>query len=383
MKVQNLSIREVLASNSQKTIELELETGKGKVRSSVPIGTSRGKYEIFYLPVDDAIEKFSSVKSHFISKSFMNQEDVDDLLKILDKSIGFKEIGGNLALGISSAFLKAFALEYGKDVFEFLSEKPTIPLPVCNVAGGWKGQSDIQEFLLLPSNQRSFLESINKISRSYFHLRDSLKKYDRSFNFGKNIESAWITSLPFQKVLEILAKIAGDSLEIGMDVAASELWNGKKYVYRNGNLNTPEQLSLMEELGGKYSLKYIEDPFYDDDFVSFSNLTERLKDRIIVGDDLFTTNPERLQYGISYKSASGIIVKPSQIGTITDVIKVVQEAKKNKMKTIISHRSGETDDTLISHLATGLNCDYIKLGISGERIVKINEMIRIEEKLGS
>src|SRR4030042_2515153 len=153
MELEDLKIREVLASNAQRTIELELETNKGKARSSVPIGTSRGKYEVFYLTVDETLEKFSKIKKHFLSQSFMNQEDVDDFLKILDKSIGFKEIGGNLALAISSASLKAFALEHGKEVFEFLSENPTVPLPVCNVAGGWKGQSDMQEFLFLPPNQ--------------------------------------------------------------------------------------------------------------------------------------------------------------------------------------------------------------------------------------
>jgi enolase len=380
MRVQNLRIREVLASNAQKTIEIEIETSKGRVKSSVPIGTSRGRYEVFYLTTDDAIEKFSNIKRHFLYQSFADQEDVDDFLKTLDKTIGFKELGGNLALGISSAFLKVFALEQGKELWEFLSDKPTIPMPLCNVAGGWRGQCDIQEFLVLPSSQRSFLDSIKKISTVYFHLGEMLKKEDRHFNFGKNIESAWITSLPFERILKIMPEVAGD-LEIGMDVAASQLWNGKKYIYRNGSLNTPEQLSLMEELATRYKIKYIEDPFHDDDFISFSTLTERLKNKIITGDDLFSTDPDRLQYGISYKSASGIIVKPSQIGTITDVINIVKEAKKNNMKTIMSHRSGETDDSLISHLAAGLSCDYIKLGIAGERIAKINEMIRIEDRM--
>ena len=174
-----------------------------------------------------------------------------------------------------------------------------------------------------------------------------------------------------------------NSLEIGLDVAASQLWNEKnhKYIYRYGSFNTPEQLSVMEDLIRKYPIKYMEDPFHEDDFATFSTLRGRVKDTIITGDDLFSTNMERLQYGISYNAANGIIVKPSQVGTITDVIRIMREAKKNNVKTIISHRSGETEDTLISHLAAGLGSDYIKFGISGERTVKINEMIRIEEKI--
>lgn len=384
MKIRDLRIREILATNAQRTIEVELETNNGTVRASVPMGTSRSRYEIFYLPVEDAIEKFSNIKRHFLSQSFANQEDMDIFLRMIDKSIGFKEMGGNLALAISSASLRAFALEQGKEVFEFLSEEPTIPLPVCNVAGGWKGQSDIQEFLLLPPNQKSFLESIKKIAKAYWQLGKKLKEEDRTFNFGKNLESAWITALPFEKLLKSLTEIGNENLlELGLDVAASELWNEQqhKYLYRNGTLNTPEQLSLMEELAMNYPMAYIEDPFHEDDFISFSTLTGILKDKIVVGDDLFSTNLERLQCGISYKAASGIIIKPTQVGTITDLINVVREAKKNNIRTIVSHRSGETDDALISHLAAGLNCDYIKLGIAGERTVKINEMIRIEEKV--
>jgi len=384
MRVQDLKLREILATNSFRTIELELETSKGKVRSSVPMGTSRSKYEVEYLPVDDVIEKFSSIKRHLLSQNFDNQEDVDIFLRILDKTVAFRQIGGNLALAISSAFLKAFAMYEEKEIWEYLTDKPTIPLPLCNVVGGWKGQSDIQEFLVLPTAQRTFLESIKKIAKTYWLLGNKLKENDRSFNFGKNLESAWITALPFEKILKILTGIVNEnSLEIGMDIAASQLWSEKnhKYMYKYGSMNTPEQLSLMEELLKKYPITYVEDPFHEDDFATFSTLLGRIKNKLVVGDDLFSTNIERLQYGISYKSANGIIVKPSQIGTITDVIKIMQEAKKNGVKTIISHRSGETEDNLISHLAVGLNSDYIKLGISGERIVKINELIRIEDKI--
>ncbi len=382
MRVKDLKIREILATNSKKTIEVEIETTKGKTIASVPIGTSRGKHEVVYLPVADVIKNFSNIKRHFISDKFFDLEDVDRFLKVLDKTPNFKNMGGNLALAISSAFLKAFALEEGKEVFEYLSkEKPTIPLPVCNVAGR-KGRKDIEEFLLIPS-KGTFLENISKISSVYLEMGKKIKEIDKNFDFGKDFESAWLTLLHPEKLLDVLTGIAEEyKLNTGLDIAASQLWDGRNYVYSTGEkLTTMEQLNFVEELAKKYSIAYIEDPFHEDDFTSFATLNHRLKDRLMVGDDLFSTSLSRLEYGISYKSANAVIIKPNQAGTITDTLKVIELAKKNNIKTIVSHRSGETDDTLICHLAVGMNCDYVKIGISGERITKINEMIRIEEKI--
>jgi len=284
-------------------------------------------------------------------------------------------------LALSSAFFKALISEQGKEIFEFFS-KPKIPLPICNVVGGWKGQSDIQEFLLLPSSQKKFFNSIEKISSAYLEIAESLKKIDPKFNFGKNIESGWVTSLNFDKILEVLAEsLKENDLVIGLDFAASQLWNGKKYVYSNGELLATQQLDLIEDLAGRFPIEYIEDPFHEEDFISFSALTHGLKEKIVCADDLVTTNLGRLKICINYKAANAVIIKPSQVGTISEVIKVVEEAKKNGIKTVMSHRSGETEDTLISHLAVALGCDYIKLGISGERTTKINEIIRIEDSL--
>jgi len=382
MKVKDLKLREIFTTNAQKTIEVELETDKVKARASAPIGTSRSRYEVVYLPIEDLKKEFPSIKRRFVSQSFAGMEEVDYFLKFIDKTSNFRKIGGNLALCLSSAFLKAFALEQGKEVFEFLSkEKKSIPLPLCNVAGGWRRQSDIQEFLFLPVHQKSFLENISKIAHAYHQLGIELREKDKNFNFGKNIESAWLTSLDLNKVLEILTEIATENeLKIGLDVAASQLWDGKNYVYKSGeNIARAEQLDLMEQLTRQYPIVYIEDPFSEDDFVSFATLTHRLQNKLVVGDDLFSTDLNKLRYGISYKAASGIIIKPSQVGTMTDTIKVMEEAKSNKIRTIVSHRSGETDDTLICHLAVGMNSDYIKIGIAGERTAKINEIIRIEE----
>ncbi|MGC8812625.1 MAG: enolase C-terminal domain-like protein [Candidatus Aenigmatarchaeota archaeon] len=385
MIAQNLEIRKILATNSQETIEIELEFKKGNVKASVPIGTSVGKYEAKYLPVDQVLKKFSLIKKHFINEDFKNQEDVDLLLRSIDTTPDLREIGANLALGISSAFLKAFALNEGLEVFEYLSKgKPSIPKPICNIVGGWKdSKADIQEYLLLPEHQKSFADSIINIAKAYRQTGKMLIEKDESFAFSKNLESAWVTSLKPEEILKILEEVAQDSLAIGLDVAASQLWDGEKYFYSKFDLKLTrtEQIAFMEKLARSFPIVYIEDPFHEDDFIGFSTLTHRLRGRIVCGDDLYASNLARFKEGVLHKATNGIIIKPNQVGTITDVIKLAEEAKKEKHVRVISHRSGETEDTLICHLAVGLGCEYIKLGISGERTVKINEMIRIEEKI--
>jgi len=379
MIVEDLKIRKVMASNSKPTIEVEITTKKGKFYSSVPFGTSTSKYEVVYRDVDEVISIFHQIKKYFIG-SFKNQEEVDLLLHSIDTSPDFRNIGGNLSLAISLAFLKAFAYEEGVEIYYYLTSKPTIPKPVCNVAGGWKGQSDIQEFLLMPIHQEYFRESIQEIANVYLVLGNILQKKDVNFKFGKNIESAWITTLRAEELLNILTEIKTSNLVIGLDVAASNLWNGKFYEYKDKSLSTFQQIEYMSALIREYKLFYVEDPFHQDDFVSFSVLTKNTR-ALIVGDDLYATNLERLKMGLDIKASNAVVVKPNQIGTVTDTVNFVREARKNNLKIIVSHRSGETDDNILSYLAVGLNADYFKLGISGERIVKINEMIRIEEKI--
>jgi enolase len=379
MRVLDLKIRKVFASNSKDTIEIEAKTKKGKVHASVPFGTSKSKYEVRYLPFNQVVSNFVSIKKYFLDE-FDSLKDVDELLHTIDKTEDFREIGGNLALAISSVFLKAFALEEGVPIFSYLNKNPTMPKPVCNVAGGWKGQSDIQEFLLLPLHQERFIESMGEIMDSYLKLGDELKKIDPTFNYSKNLESAWVTSLNSEKILDAISKVKGENLMIGLDVAASNLWNGEKYSYKDKQLSTMQQIDYMIELSRRYKIFYVEDPFHQDDFVSFSVFTKN-SNCLVVGDDIYATNIKRLKAGLDIKTTNAVLVKPNQIGTITDALEFVKEAKKNNMKVVVSHRSAETDDNLLSHLAVGFGADYFKLGVSGERIVKINEMIRIEEMI--
>lgn len=391
MIVRDIRIREIFSHNLKETIEIEVEISKGKVRASVPIGTSRGVYEVEFLPIKEVIKNFLEIRDKFRMKEFKELQEVDNVILEYDSSERLNKIGGNLALGISLAMLKAFALHEDLEVFEFVSsyfrEKVKISKPVCNVIGGGKhfGGSDFQEFLLI-GKISYFKEEFKKIIKAYFRIAEILKKEDKSFNFGRNLESAWITNLPTKKVLEILRNIANDfELHIGIDVAASSLYdlNKKVYIYEKEGLelNRIEQLHYLYDLIKDFGIHYIEDPFYEEDFVSFSTLLSHFPQKLIVGDDLTATNIERLKKANELKSINSIIIKPNQIGLVTKVAEVVKFAKKNNINLIFSHRSGETEDPIISHLAVGFGAEYIKLGISGERTVKINEMIRIEEKI--
>ena len=420
MIVREMSIRKIFATNAKPTIEIKMQTPNGEVRAAVPIGTSTGKHEAMCLPVDDAIRKFAMVSRHFRTNDFHSMEDVDIALHTIDVTSNFSYIGANVALGISSAFLKAFAQEKNVEVFEYLyneimqkrkregeevPDRMKMPMPLCNMVGGHHGkvgktkhvqQSAIQEFLLFPVHQRSFADSVAKMTDAYNVIGDQLSNEDDEFVYAKNMESAWSTKLQTEEILQILSRVAGQNLfSIGMDVAASSMWDGRNYIYRRKDqsgdiveekLLRVDQLNMIEDLVRRFpAIKYIEDPFEEDDFISHGTLNQRLdvmkKKVMICGDDLYATNPERLEVGISNKSTNAVIVKPNQIGTITDTIKFAEAARKARQKVVLSHRSGETEDTLISHIAVGLGCDYVKFGISGERAAKLNEIIRIEEKI--
>ena len=389
MRVRRLDIRQILAVNGEKTLEVSVETLKAKAAASVPIGTSTGKYEAKYLPTDDAVRKFMLIRRHFASEPLDTQQDVDDLIHIIDKTSDLREIGANVSLAISAACLKAFAAEQNIPLFEYVGQtyktKPSLPKPVSNVCGGWHGISDIQEFLLLPVHQDSFSEIAFRIADAYREFGNVLDREDPTFEWGKNLESGWVTNLRTEEVLHFLGQIAEKNLlKMGMDVAASHLWNGNNYVYPNANhiLSPLQQKDYVEDLMRHFpGIHYIEDPLGEDDFVTSSVLTKEYNQKCIVGDDLYATQVSRLKQGLSFWSTNSVLVKPNQVGTITDTIRFVQLAKESHMKTVFSHRSGETEDTLICHLAAGLAGDYIKLGIAGERVDKVNEMMRIEDIL--
>jgi enolase len=392
MRIRSLEIREIFATNSEKTIELELKTDKSTVRASVPIGSSKSRHEVRYMLPHEAINKFLIMRRHITSENLENQQDLDQLLHIIDSTPDFREIGGNVMLAVSSACLKAFAAQQDEEVFEYIAKenklKPQMPRPLCNIIGGWKtsGSSDIQEFLFVPVHQDSFRETMDKMTIAYTGVGKKLRIEDPTFSYSKNIESAWTANLKTEEILEIMTKVGNEHLlKLGLDCAASHLWDGNQYYVYNYSgkiLSTNQQITYMNELARSFPIIYFEDPLKDDEFTGFSVLTHMLQPRLVCGDDLFASSAERLKTGIDFKAASAIIIKPNQVGTITDAINTVKLAKENGIAVVVSHRSSETEDSLIAHFAVGVGANYCKFGISGDRVIKINEMLRIEEKLG-
>ena len=402
--IEDVIPRKVFNSRGEETIEIDVITTSGFGRASAPEGKSRGKAEAVYYPqggVEQAVKKVEElVAPEIVGLNANFQEEIDRTLHEIDGSKDFKVIGGNTAFAISLAVAEAAANSYDSLLFQYLGGQMAheLPYPLGNaISGGQHTQGktpDIQEFLVLSHGAGSFLEAATANAQVHRRIGDVLGKKDKLFNGGKSDEGAWIANIENLEALEVLADACeevgsdlGFECGLGIDVAASYLWNGKerKYVYKRERKkrNSGEQLDFLLELVKKYHLLYVEDPFHEEDFDSFAELTKKTKDCLICGDDLFTTNNERLSHGIKKSAANAIIIKVNQIGTLTDASETVEMAKANGYLPIIAHRSGDTCDWHIAQLAVALRCPIIKTGIvEGARIAKINELIRIEEFLG-
>ncbi len=370
-----------------------------------PAGKSRGKAEVIYYPqggIDQAIKKVDElITPELAGLNSDSQEEIDSTLHEIDATTNFKNIGGNTAFAISLANAEAAANSHGLLLFQFLggNSATALPFPLGNcISGGLhaRGKSpDIQEYLALPHGAETFLEAATANTQIHKKIGDALKKKDSNFNGGKSDEGAWIANVDTVDAFEVIAKACeevGNELDFecgfGLDVAASSLWKEKDEVYNYGNegkkRDSGEQLEFILELIEKYHLSYVEDPFNEDDFKSFAELTKKAKNCLICGDDLFTTNTERLNNGIKINAGNAIIIKVNQIGTLTDAIETIETAQKSGYVPVVSHRSGDTCDWHIAHLAVGLKCPLIKTGVvEGARIAKINELIRIEHFLGN
>ncbi|MFQ5815375.1 MAG: enolase C-terminal domain-like protein, partial [Candidatus Hydrothermarchaeaceae archaeon] len=269
-----------------------------------------------------------------------------------------------------------------------------MPYPLGNVIGGGRHAvkgPDIQEFLVLPIGAKSIMDALRANALVHRRAGDKLSEMGIT-NFGKGDEGAWAPEIADSKVLEVLSEASAEAqdelgveMRLGMDVAASELWDDKKkkYTYsREGTDRTrEEQIGHMVDLIEENSLYYVEDPLKENDFDGFSELTKEVK-CLICGDDLYATNVERINKGVKKKSSNSVLIKPNQCGTMTDTFKAVKLAKNSHMVPVMSHRSGETPDNTISHLAVAFGCPIIKTGIvGGERIAKLNELVRISEQL--
>jgi len=402
--IEDVIARKVFNNRGEETIEVDVVTTSSFGRASAPAGKSRGKSEVVYYPqgeVDQAIRKVEEVIApELVGLNVDFQEEIDKTLHEIDGSKDFRVLGGNTAFAVSLASVEAAANSYGLLLFHYLggSIVRDLPYPLGNmISGGKHGKGkipDIQEFLVLPYGAESFLEAALANTEIHRRIGDMLKKKDRLFGGGKSDEGAWIANVGNLDALEVLAEACeevgnklGFECGLGVDVAASSMWNAakKQYAYRKEGKkrDSGEQLEFICELIKKYDLVYVEDPFHEEDFTSSAELVNKAKNCLICGDDLFVTNTERLSRGIKLHAANAIIIKVNQVGTLTDAWEAIELAKCAGYVPVMSHRSGSTCDWHIAHLAVAFRCPIIKTGVvEGARIAKINELIRIEEFLG-
>jgi len=398
-------VRKLFNSRGQETVEVDIITTDGFGRAAAPAGASKGKAEVISYPkggVNAAIKTLEElVAPELIGMDAEEQNEVDALLHEIDGTDNFANVGGNTVFAISVANAEAAATSYDLPLFQYLSGYlgNDLPYPLGNVLGGGKHAigktTDIQEYLVIPFKARSFSEAANANIRVHEKIGVSLKKADPNFTGGRGDEGAWAPNIENEAALKIVAKACEEvSAEMDiecrpcLDVAASSFYDPKKgfYVYsmEGKKRDSGEQLEFMLRLIEDYNLAYVEDPFDEDDYESFAELTKKVKNCLICGDDLFVTNRERLTKGIKMCAGNSLIIKTNQIGTLTNAWETTRLAKRAGYVPVMSHRSGETTDTHIAHLAVGFSCPVIKTGVlHGERVAKINELIRIEENLGN
>lgn len=403
--IEDVMARKIFNSRGEETLEIDIVTTAGFGRASAPAGASKGKAEVVQYPeggVDEAIKKLEElIVPELIGMDAEEQEEIDILLHEIDGTKDFRNVGGNTTFAVSLATAEAAATSYGMPLFQHLAGylANELPYPLGNVLGGGKhalGKApDIQEYLVIPLKAPTFSDAAKANVLVHQKVGSSLKKMDKNFTGGRGDEGAWAPNMKSEEALETVVKICeevsrelGVECRVGVDMAASTLWRQKekRYVYtRDGTKrDSGEQLDFVLHLVENYNLAYVEDPFHEEDYESFAELTKKVKKCLICGDDLFVTNSERLIRGIKVCAANSIVIKTNQVGTLTDAWETTKVAKKARYTPVMSHRSGETNDAHIAHLAVAFGCPVIKTGVlHGERVVKINELIRIEETLGN
>jgi len=401
--IKSISARKIFNIRGEETIEIDVATQKGCGRASAPSGASRGREEAVPYPkggVDEAIARVKqSIAPKLIGVDSQKQEQIDALLHKVDGTLDFRNIGGNTAYAISLAIAEAAATSQGIPLFQHLAGRLAneLPHPLGNVLGGGKHARakapDIQEFLALPLKVSSFIEAVRANILVHRRVGASLEVKDPTFTGGRTDEGAWAPNMKNEDALEIVAtaceqvsEVTGVRCGIGMDMAASSLWNPAKerYVYTRDGVerNSGEQLDFVVRLIETYKLGYVEDPFHEEDFSNFAKLTGKAKNCLVCGDDLFVTNKDRLHKGIEMHAANATIIKGNQVGTLTDAWETTQLAQKAGYVPIMSHRSGETTEAHIAHLSVAFRCPIIKAGVvEGARTAILNELIRIEETL--
>ena len=406
MKIKNVIGRQILDSRGNPTVEVDVILENGVLgRASVPSGASTGEREALELrdgtneymgkSVMKAVNNVNGpLKDLVIGMDAENQKELDYAMINADGTETKSKYGANAILGISMAALKASAINKGLPLYKYIGNGTILPKPMMNILNGGAhadNKLDFQEFMIIP--ERDTIKERIRVGSEVFHNLKSVLK-EKHLSTGVGDEGGFAPDLNsntegFELIMEAIKKagyIPGKDVNLAIDVAASEFYKDGKYnlVGENRSLTTDELIDFYIELINKYPIISIEDPVDENDWEGFTKITEKLGDRIqLVGDDLFVTNKKCLQMGIDKHAGNAILLKVNQIGTITETLETIELARNNGYKTIISHRSGETEDTTIADLAVGLNLGQIKTGSMSrtDRICKYNQLIRIEEDL--
>ena len=407
MLIKDVYAREILDSRGNPTIEVEMTLDNGiKQMASVPSGASTGSREALELRDNDekryekkgvlkAVDNVNNIIRPALLGKKADQLSVDNLLIFLDGTDNKSKLGANAILGVSLACLKCLAASKNKELFEYVSNRNvSIPIPMVNIINGGAhavNNIDIQEFMIMPV-MKSIKERVRAASEVFHALKKLLSI--NGFSVGVGDEGGFAPNLnnnamALDFIMEAIKKagyIPGKDVYIALDVAASELYNKETKTYKldQKNYTSDELMNYYLKLINTYPILSIEDPFFEDDFETLAKFTKLVGNKImVVGDDYFVTNEKYLEKGIEMHAGNAILLKANQIGTVSEMIKTIMLAKKNNYKTIISHRSGETEDTFIADLGVGLAIPFIKTGsmCRGERIAKYNRLMRIEEKL--
>lgn len=406
MKIADIVSREVLDSRGNPTVEVEviLENGVRDV-FLVPSGASTGEREALELRdggerylgkgVLQAVEHVNTIiKESLVGLNVLEQQKIDDIMIELDGTVNKSRLGANAILGVSVACLKTAAKASGKELYQYIGTTYQMPRPMMNILNGGAhadNNLDFQEYMIIPKAD-SFSEMLQMGVEVFHNLKQVLREKKLATTVGD--EGGFAPNLENNKeglnlILEAIKKAGyypGVDIFIGLDVAASEFYKEGKYYLENKTLSTELLIKYYLELIKEYPIISIEDPFDQNDWKGFSKLTNLIGDKVqIVGDDLFVTNKKYLQEGINKQACNAILIKLNQVGTVSETLDAIELAKKNGYNTIISHRSGETEDTTIADLAVGLSLGQIKTGSlsRSERIAKYNRLLKIEEQLKS
>ena len=412
--ILDIHARQIFDSRGNPTVEVDVITEEGVLgRAAVPSGASTGKYEAVELRDNDmgmymgkgvqkAIQNINTTLNEELNGAhIMDQTSIDNAMIALDGTSNKSNLGANAILGVSLAVAKAAAEESGIPLFKYIGgvNANVLPIPMMNILNGGShadNKIDIQEFMVMPVGATSFSEGLRMGTEVFHHLKAVLKSKGHSTNVGD--EGGFAPNLgsneeAIEIVLTAIEKAGykpGDDMHIALDAASSEFYNAESKMYEFESTGvkktSSEMVSYWKDWTNKYPILSIEDGLDEDDWSGWAELTAAVGDKVqIVGDDLFVTNTERLKRGIEEKSANSILVKVNQIGSLTETINAVDMANRASFTSVMSHRSGETEDNTIADLAVALNTGQIKTGSASrsDRMAKYNQLLRIEEMLGN